>query len=346
MNRIGIIGAGAFGTALGCALARDAKHQVVIWGRDPLAMARMQETRCNRRYLAQIGLPAGLTATADLAEMQKVAALLLVLPAQQLDGFLAENRHRLPDCPTVLCAKGIETGTGRLQSEILAARGGVGPIAILSGPGFAAEIAAGKPTALSLACAEPVAGTELQHMLSGTSLRLYLTQDITGVQLGGALKNVYAIACGLAAGAGLGESARAALMTRGFAEMALLAQRMGAQSDTLAGLSGLGDLALTCGSLQSRNFAFGEALGRHNSFDKTRTVEGIATAQALMALAKAQNVDMPVARAVADILSGALTLDQALKALMARPLKQEAGPVSYSANPDGSGSGTPDPKQG
>ncbi len=322
MKRIGVIGAGAFGTALGCAMARGG-HDVVLWGRDLKQVERMQTSRENARYLPGIELPRNLSATPHVEDLQTASVLLLVVPAQTLAGFLQVYGGLLPNCPLVLCAKGIETETGLLQSQIARHYGGASEIAVLSGPGFASEIATGKPTALSIACEDSQVGMHLQKALSSSSLRLYLSRDVIGVQLGGALKNVYAIACGLAVGANLGESARAALMTRGFAEMSKLAHRMGAQAETLTGLSGLGDLALTCGSQQSRNFAFGEALGRLGAFTQGQTVEGIATAQATIALARQQGVEMPVAKAVADVLDGTLTIPQALQTLMARPLKAE-----------------------
>jgi len=323
MGSIGVIGAGAFGTALGCTMAK-AGHEVILWGRDGAQVAQMQSERRNRRYLPQIRFPDNLHPRADLSGIPACEAVLMVVPAQTLGGFLQSCPVSFAAVPVVLCAKGIQADTGLLQSQIAAAHG-LGPdLAVLSGPGFAGEIAAGKPTALSLACENPDMGKRLQSLLSSESLRLYLGQDVVGVQLGGALKNVYAIACGLVIGAGLGESARAALMTRGFAEMRLLAGKMGASAETLTGLSGLGDLALTCGSPQSRNFAFGVALGRAEDFAAGQTVEGIATARAVMSLAQRYAVDMPVAAAVAAILEGKTTLPDALKSLMTRPLRQES----------------------
>ena len=322
MHRVGVVGAGAFGSALAWTFSQ-AGHDVVLWGRDPDQMALLQARRENCRYLPDVRFSEKLKATSALADLQDVSVLLMVVPAQTLAGFLTAYGAALPDCPLVLCAKGIESSSGLLQSQIVQNHGRAGDVAVLSGPGFAGEIASGKPTALSIACASPLVGRLLQRQLSSASLRLYLTQDVTGVQLGGALKNVYAIACGLAVGADLGESARAALMTRGFAEMSKLALKMGAKADTLTGLSGLGDLALTCTSRQSRNFAFGEALGRLGEFGQGKTVEGIATAQATIALAQQQEVDMPIARTVADVLGGDATIPEALTSLMARPLRQE-----------------------
>ncbi|GGA18257.1 NAD(P)H-dependent glycerol-3-phosphate dehydrogenase [Neptunicoccus cionae] len=322
MTRVGVIGAGAFGTAL-ASVARSGGNDVVLWGRDPDQIKTMRQTGENKRYLPDVPLPEGLNVTSDLADLQESEILLMVLPAQHLRGFLA-NATLPTTAPILLCAKGIETGTGLLQQDILAELRPDAQMAVLSGPGFASELTQGKPTALSLACADPQTGTWLQEVLSSASLRLYLSEDTTGVALGGALKNVYAIACGLVVGAGLGESARAALMTRGFAELARLASAMGAKTDTLMGLSGFGDLALSCTSLQSRNFAFGEKLGREGAFGTGKTVEGIATAQAVLGLAERQTIEMPIAQAVADVLDGRQELEQVLRTLMSRPLKPES----------------------
>ena len=322
MSRIGVIGAGAFGTALGYALT-GAGHQVLLWGRDAEQIAAMATQRKNTKYLPGLVLPEALTPTAKLSELKDISALLMVIPSQQLRGFLQANDLSALSCPFVTCAKGIESATGLLQSQVMAEFLPDVPLATISGPGFAAEITAGKPTALSIGCADGVMGRQMQASLSSPMLRLYLTDDMTGVQLGGALKNVYAIACGIVVGAELGESARAALMTRGFAEMSRLARSIGARAETLAGLSGFGDLALTCTSTQSRNFSFGETLGRSGAFGSGKTVEGIATAKATIALAEQHSVEMPIARAVADVLEKHLTIGEALDTLMSRPLKKE-----------------------
>ncbi len=319
---IAILGAGAFGTALAIALANDGR-KVVLWSRDHDIAHDIEETRQNSRHLPGIRLPVGVLVTADLENLKDTAAILLAVPAQQTAALLAATAAKLPRSPVVLCAKGIEQSTQYLQSEIAAKLLPKRPIAALTGPGFAAEIASGLPTALTLACDDPQAGTVLQSLLSTARLRLYLTPDIRGAQLGGALKNVIALACGMSVGAGLGESARAALMTRGFAEMNRLALAMGAEPETLSGLSGLGDLALTCTSIQSRNFANGFALGAHKNTAPNTTVEGIATAFAACDLAKAQGVDMPIANAVAAILIGQLTIAQAMDMLLTRPLRAE-----------------------
>ncbi|MCP5075494.1 MAG: NAD(P)-dependent glycerol-3-phosphate dehydrogenase, partial [Rhodobacteraceae bacterium] len=301
MSKIGVIGAGAFGTALACALDR-AGNEVLLWGRNQQQIRQIAKTGTNEKYLPGLVLPKAIRATDNLTDLHDTAALLVVIPSQQLRRFLLENDLSGQKCPIVLCAKGVESGTGMLQSQIIADILPDNPIAVISGPGFATEITAGMPTALSIACADPTTGRRLQTALSSEILRLYLSDDVTGVQLGGALKNVYAIACGIVMGSNLGESARAALMTRGFAEMSRLARRMGGKAETLAGLSGLGDLALTCTSAQSRNFAFGEMLGRTGAFGTGKTVEGVATARATIELASRQEIEMPVARVVADVL--------------------------------------------
>ncbi len=316
---IGVIGAGAFGTALAVAEAAEGR-EVRLWGRDAAAMAAAEATRQTAR-LPGTRLPPGLVCTADLADLASADAVLLVVPAQETERFLAADAAALPPAPLVLCAKGIDAQSRRLQTEIAADRVPGHVLAALTGPGFAEEIAAGLPTALTLACAEPE-GAALQRRLATARLRLYLTDDVTGAQLGGALKNVVAIACGMIEGARLGASARAALMTRGFAEMTRLAVAMGARAETLAGLSGLGDLSLTCGSAQSRNFRLGRALGAGES-RPGGTVEGVATARAACQLGAEHGVELPIAAAVADVLEGGLTIAGAMDALLSRPLRSE-----------------------
>lgn len=322
MSKIGIIGAGAFGTGLAGALAHGG-NDIVLWGRDAKQMSKMASARQNIRYLPKIPLPDGIHPTADISDLNGVDAILMVTPAQRLRDTLTVIDVAQFNCPTVLCAKGIETDTGLLQSEIAAQYLPAENLAALSGPGFAVELAKGMPTALTLAAVDAHLGAKLQRMLSTQSLRLYQSQDIRGVQLGGALKNVFAIACGIVVGANLGESARAALITRGFSELSRLAQAMGGQAETLIGLSGFGDLTLSCTSIQSRNFAFGHQLAQSGNLKPGQTVEGIATALATVQLAIDHSVDMPIAGQVAQLLSGKLTVDQALRNLMDRPLRPE-----------------------
>jgi len=316
---VAVVGAGAFGTAL-AVIQAAAGRPVRLWGRDAGAMRAMDAARENARYLPGVALPPGLEPVADLAALADADALMLALPAQATEGFLAAHGAALPAAPLVLCAKGIDARSLRLQSELAAGAGR--PLAALTGPGFAGEIARGLPTALTLACGDPGLGRALQERLAAPRLRLYLTDDIVGAQLGGALKNVVAIACGMVDGARLGASARAALMTRGFAEMARLAVAMGARAETLTGLSGLGDLSLTCNSGQSRNFALGRALGAGEP-RPGGTVEGVATARAACELGRRHGVELPIAAAVADVLEGATTLAGAMYALLARPLREE-----------------------
>lgn len=318
---IGVVGAGAFGTALAIVLARDGDAPVVLLGRNAAAMAEMQSTRRARRLPSQV-LPDRIRCTANIGDLHGARAVLLVVPAQKTEEFLSEHGTALPDAPVVLCAKGIGAASLRFQSEIAA---GIVPerrLAALTGPGFANEIARGLPTALTLACEDADAGRDLQEMLARPRLRLYLTGDLVGAQLGGAFKNVIAIACGMAEGASLGSSARAALMTRGFAEMCRLGVAIGARPETLSGLSGLGDLSLTCNSPQSRNFMRGLQIGRGDPFDEN-TVEGVATARAACNLAARHAVELPIAEAVAGVLEGGISLDDAMEALLSRPLKEE-----------------------
>jgi glycerol-3-phosphate dehydrogenase (NAD(P)+) len=316
---VAVIGAGAFGTALAVVQAA-AGRPVRLWGRDPRATAAMASARENARYLPGVALPPGLEPVSDLAALGQADVMLLAVPAQASEGFLAEHAAALPRAPIVLCAKGIDARSLRLQSELAAGAGR--PLAALTGPGFAAEIARALPTALTLACADPRLGRTLQQRLAAPRLRLYLTDDMVGAQLGGALKNVVAIACGMVEGAGLGASARAALMTRGFAEMTRVAVAMGARAESLAGLSGLGDLSLTCNSGQSRNFALGRALGAGQP-RPGGTVEGVATARAACELGRRHGVELPIAAAVADVLEEATTIAGAMEALLARPLREE-----------------------
>ena len=318
--KIAIAGAGAFGTALAIALSH--KGPVTLWGRDEVAMSAMQRTRVNPR-LPEAVLPNNIAVSAKLDTVFDADVVLLALPAQALSSFLVSNAAGLAGKMLVACGKGIDLTT--LTGPIGTIRGHVPTAtpAILTGPSFAADIAKGLPTALTLGCQNDDIGAKLQIALSTQSLRLYRTTDTIGAELGGALKNVIAIACGAAIGAGLGDSARAALMTRGFAEMQRLAACLGAQPDTLSGLSGLGDLVLTCSSVQSRNYRFGLSLGQVSSFDHSLTVEGIATAKAVSNLAKKLQIEMPISQVVAALVTHQMTVPQAMTELLTRPLKEE-----------------------
>ncbi|PRD37871.1 UNVERIFIED_CONTAM: Glycerol-3-phosphate dehydrogenase [Trichonephila clavipes] len=241
---------------------------------------------------------------------------------QALGRFVADHGARLASRPLVACCKGVDLTTGLGPVEILETLGGPAPT-VLTGPSFAADIAIGLPTALTLACRDDMLGAHLQARLSTPVLRLYRSTDVMGAELGGALKNVMAIAAGVVIGAGLGDSARAALMTRGYAEMLRFALARGARAETLAGLSGFGDLVLTCTSSQSRNFSFGLSLGRGESFDPATTVEGAATARAVARIGRTQALDLPVSTAVAALVDGRITVTEAIQSLLSRPLKQE-----------------------
>ena len=319
--KIGIAGGGAFGTALGVALALDG-NDIQLWARDKAAVSMMQRDRRNLK-LPNITLPDNLTCSSDLAPLFACDTILIAIPAQTLPAFLTEHADALGGKNLVACCKGIDltrmTGPASTIGDLVS----TAVPAMLTGPSFAADIARGLPTALTLACADDHQGESLQKALSTATLRIYRTTDVIGAELGGALKNVLAIASGIAMGARLGESARAALITRGFPEMQRLALALGAQPETLSGLSGFGDLVLTCTSDQSRNYRYGFALGRGDAFDLTTTVEGAATARAVRQLAGKLNIDMPICTVVADLTTGKTDVASALNALLSRPLKEE-----------------------
>ena len=318
---IGVAGAGAFGTALAITLARNGQA-VQLWARDRAHVAMMARERGNAARLPGIALPENVSVTAEIGDLLAAEAVLLALPMQVLNGFLATHGKALDGLPLVACCKGVDLVTLQGASALIAAACPNSGAAVLTGPSFASDIAKGLPTALTLACAG-AQGEALQHLISTATLRLYRTTDVVGAELGGALKNVIAIAAGVVIGAGLGDSARAALMTRGYAEMLRFALKLGARAETLAGLSGFGDLVLTCTSLQSRNLRFGMALGAGQAFDPGVTVEGAATARAVTRMAEAMAVDMPVSSMVAALIDHEIPLDQAIRSLMSRPLKQE-----------------------
>ncbi len=321
MSRIVIAGAGAFGTALATALARDGA-QVMLWARDAEHAAEMARVRENARRLPGVSLPEGVEPTADLRP-KGAEALLIAVPMQAMAGFVADHRTALAGGPLVACCKGVALDTLEGPATMLARLCDGAEVALLSGPGFAADIGRGLPTGMTLAAGAPALAERLQRLLSTPVLRLYRSTDPVGVELGGALKNVVAIAAGIAIGAGLGDSARAALITRGHAEMLRLAQARGAEPATLSGLSGFGDLVLTCTSEKSRNFRYGQALGAGLTFDAATTVEGAATARAVARLASEIGVEMPITAMVAALLDERLSIAQAVEALLARPLTDE-----------------------
>jgi glycerol-3-phosphate dehydrogenase (NAD(P)+) len=283
----------------------------------------MRDERENRNRLPGVTLPETLRITSDLARAADNRTLLLAVPMQQLRSVLTIHAAALQDRVLVACCKGIELDTGMGPMAVIASVLPTTQAALLTGPSFAQDIASGLPTALTLACADKDLGKVLQKDLTTANLRLYRTTDVIGAELGGALKNVVAIACGAVIGAGLGDSARAALMTRGYAELRRMAILLGAEPETLAGLSGFGDLALTCTSDLSRNFRLGLTLGRGEPFDPNVTVEGVATARAVAAKAVTMDLDMPITRSVVNLLAGALTITDAMADLLSRPLKEE-----------------------
>ena len=322
LSSIGVVGAGAWGTALANAAAR-AGRAVVLYARDSAQVAAMAARRENAA-LPGIALDPGVQPTADLAAAAATDAVLLVVPAQACRGVLAQLAPLLPPGrPVVSCAKGIERGSRAFMSEVIAAAAPQAVPAVLSGPSFASDVAAGLPTAVTLACADAAWAQRLGAALGSSTLRLYFSTDVRGVEIGGATKNVLAIAAGIVAGRRLGASAGAALVARGFAELTRFGLACGARAETLTGLSGLGDLILTCSGPQSRNFALGAALGTGTAGDG-KLAEGAFTAGVLMEMSREKGVDMPLSAAVDAVLGGRLTIDGAIEALMARPQKAEA----------------------
>jgi glycerol-3-phosphate dehydrogenase (NAD(P)+) len=324
MRRIAVLGGGAWGTALALTASR-AGHDVSLWAREA-GTAKVITAGTNPRYLPDIDFGPGIAATDDIgAALSGVEAVLAVVPAQSLRAVLVQAATHLPArVPLVLCAKGIESGSGKLLSEIAAETCPGNPTATLSGPSFAADVARGMPTAVVVAALSEGLAADLAMALSTRAFRCYSTTDQTGVEIGGALKNVLAIAAGATLGAKLGASAQAALVTRGFVELRRIGAAFGAQPETLMGLSGLGDLLLTCASAQSRNFAYGLALGRGEALAGRPLAEGVATAAIAARIAAEKGVDAPIIAATAHILAGKLTIAQAVESLMSRPLKSEA----------------------
>lgn len=328
MRRIAVLGAGAWGTAL-ANLAARAGAATTLWGREPGHVAEMAATGVNARRLPGIPLVPGVTPTHDLAAAAEAEIVLLAVPAQALRQMAERVRPHLADgTPVVACAKGIERGTGRYMSEVIEDVLPGHPPAVLSGPSFAEDVARGKPTAVTLAAQDHARAKTLAMALTAPWFRLYHSSDLRGVEIGGATKNVLAIACGIAAGKEFGASAGAALIARGFAELSRFGMANGARPGTLTGLSGLGDLVLTCGSTQSRNFSFGRALGEGMDVEaaktKIGTVEGAMTCAILCELARKDGIDMPIAQAVDAVLTGAATVDAMIDALLSRPARPEA----------------------
>jgi glycerol-3-phosphate dehydrogenase (NAD(P)+) len=324
----GVIGAGAWGTALAEVCAR-AGLDVILWAREPGVRQSIAATRQNSLFLPGVTLSDAVSATGDVAALGTCDFVLAVPPAQYVRATLEPFAAHLPNgLPVMLCAKGVEQGSLKLMTEVLAECLPQARPAVLSGPSFAAEVARGLPTAVTLACGDAALGQQLAEAIAGPAFRPYLSDDMIGAEAGGAVKNVLAIACGVVEGLQLGRSAHAALITRGFAEMTRLAVAKGAKPETLAGLCGLGDLVLTCSSPQSRNMSVGLALGSGKSLDealagKVSVAEGVATAPAVRALARKIGVEMPICEAVAAVLGGEITLNRAIDGLLSRPLKSE-----------------------
>jgi glycerol-3-phosphate dehydrogenase (NAD(P)+) len=322
--KIGVIGGGAWGTAL-AQVAAQGDRPVTLWAREPEVVAAINDGQENPLFLPGVILSPAIRATAALGDLASCDALLVVAPAQHVRGVLGELG--VGTTPLILCAKGIEAGTRLLISEVAAAVAPAAPIAVLSGPTFAHEVAAGLPTAITLACADEALGAALGDRLALPAFRPYFSTDVVGAEIGGAVKNVLAIACGVVEGAGLGQNARAALIARGFAEMTRFGLARGARAETLAGLSGLGDLVLTCSSTSSRNFSLGVGLGQGRPAaellaDRRTVAEGAFTAPVLREAAAAAGIDMPVSEAVCALLEGAHVRD-VVGALLARPLARE-----------------------
>jgi glycerol-3-phosphate dehydrogenase (NAD(P)+) len=318
---VAVIGAGAWGTALAGVAAR-AGREVTLYARDAASAAEIARTRVNAK-LPEIRLDASVSVTCDIAIAARADIILIATPAQQLRAAVAALAPHLARAkPVIATAKGIERGSHQFMTEIIAEAAPAAIPAILSGPSFAQDVARGLPTAVTLAAKDETLSRALVLALGSSTFRPYHTTDIRGVEIGGAAKNVLAIAAGIVVGRKLGASAQAALTTRGFSELVRLGRACGARGETMAGLSGLGDLILTCASPQSRNLALGIALGRGEA-RPPGLAEGEFTAPVLIELAASQNVDMPVSHAVAAILSGALTIDRAIESLLTRPFKAE-----------------------
>lgn len=328
IERIGVVGGGAWGTAL-AAVAVRAGRDTVLWAREAEVVADINARHENRLFLPGIALPGALRASADMASLADREALLLVAPAQHLRGVAgALAPHLAPACALVICAKGIERASGKLMSEVLAETLPDHPVAVLSGPTFAAEVARGLPAAVTLAIADAALGARLAAAIGLPTFRTYLSDDLVGAQIGGAVKNVLAIACGVVAGLGLGENARAALVTRGLAEMTRLGVALGARRETLTGLSGVGDLILTCSSEQSRNMSLGKALGEGRRAadvlaDRRSVAEGVWSAEIVARLGADKGIEMPITEAVVALLDPDARIGKVVEALLARPFRRE-----------------------
>ncbi len=326
INRIAVLGGGAWGTALAQTCARTGRA-VTLWEHEPGNAASL-ETKRESLFLPGVRLDNGIKVTRDLATAARADAILLVVPAQAMRAVCtALAKVMTAPTPLIACAKGIEHGSHKFMTEIIAECAPKAMPAILSGPSFAADVARGLPTAVTLAAADGKLAGDLAQAIASASFRPYHSTDVRGVEIGGATKNVLAIAAGIVTGRGLGASAAAALTTRGFAELTRFGKAYGAKPETMTGLSGLGDLILTCSSPQSRNFSFGVALGKGEKLDGAahgKLAEGAFTAPVLLEMAREKNVDMPISAAVAAVLTEKLSVDAAIESLLTRPIKSEA----------------------
>jgi glycerol-3-phosphate dehydrogenase (NAD(P)+) len=323
-NDIGVIGAGAWGTALALACARGGRN-VTLFERDAGNAAHLKEKR-ESLFLPGLRVDERIAVAGDLADAARQPAILLVVPAQAVrSATMALSPLLAPRTPVIVCAKGIERGSKKFMTEVVAECAPQAEPAILSGPSFAADVARGLPTAVTLAARDAKLASELAGVVGSAAFRPYHSTDVRGVEVGGAAKNVLAIAAGVVAGRGLGASAAAALTTRGFAELARFGRAYGAKAETMMGLSGLGDLLLTCSSPQSRNFSFGVALGRGQRLAEIHggLAEGVFTAPVLLAMAREKDVEMPIAAAVAALLSEQMSVDATIESLLTRPFKAE-----------------------
>jgi glycerol-3-phosphate dehydrogenase (NAD(P)+) len=329
IHSIGVIGGGAWGTAL-AQTARLAGREVTLWALEPEVVAEINNDHRNSPFLPGVALDPQLTATDDLARIAGADAILMVAPAQHVGRVAQSLRpHLRAATPVVICAKGLEQATGKFMGTVLAEALPEATLAVLSGPSFAIDVARGLPAALTLACADETMGQRLVEAIGYRNFRLYWSSDVIGAQLGGALKNVLAIAAGIVDGKALGASAHAALVTRGFAEMRRFGAALGARPETLVGLSGLGDLLLTCGSPQSRNMSLGRALGQGQTLaqvlgSRRSVAEGVFTAAAVVKVAREKGIEMPISAAVHAIVEGKLGVDQAIEALLSRPFRAES----------------------
>lgn len=328
MQTIGIIGGGAWGTALAQNFANAGKD-VVIWAREEEVVSSVNNQHENALFLPNIKLHENISATGALSVAAKADVLLIVTPAQHLRSTLQSLKPDLDETkPIVICAKGVEINSGLMLSQIATEVCPKSPLAILTGPTFAAEIARGLPSAVTLAMKNKDDAEKLASALNTRTLRMYASDDVIGAQIGGAVKNVIAIACGVIEGKKLGESARAALVTRGLAEIARLGAALGAKKETLMGMCGVGDLILTCSSMQSRNFSLGHALGQGESLEsilakRNSVTEGVHTAKALAVMAKNNAVDMPISEAMNSCLSEGCSVDAMIEKMLDRPIKAE-----------------------